>query len=149
MTYVMKQILIILTQNHACIPKAGEIKQSVTIGLINKLESQERCRKSIKSFRICQAPLYPCSSKKKFKHSICNNEIFSILFCFLIFSFQLSDTFYFFYLLHVNKIKTAALYLFLLISFRLNVILNDERTRKIIFFITINFFENVAHLGYI
>lgn len=58
MIFIMKEILILLRQNHACLLKVGEMKQSETVGVISKLESLKTGGKSIKIFRIQQVAHY-------------------------------------------------------------------------------------------
>ena len=50
--------------------KAREIKQSETVGVINK--PYEACGKSIKRFRILKTALHMSSSKTIFKYTISN-----------------------------------------------------------------------------
>ena len=58
MILIMNQMLILLRQNHAFLPKARGIKQSETSVMISKLESQQTYGKSIKIFRIVVAAQY-------------------------------------------------------------------------------------------
>ena len=51
MVLKMKQMLILLTQNHACIPRGRRTKKPYIVGVIRKIESEETCRKSM--YRIC------------------------------------------------------------------------------------------------
>ena len=44
---IMKQMLILLRQNHTCCPNARGRQQSETVGVISKLESSEKYGNSI------------------------------------------------------------------------------------------------------
>ena len=108
-------MLILLTQKHGCLRKVRRIKQSQTAGVISKFKSYETFEKSIKNFKICQAPQYMSSNERTFKYSIFTIQIFNI-FSFLCFILAVR---YF-------KIKNAN-FSYFLFSFGLNLIIKLSR----------------------
>ena len=85
MILTMKQLLILLRQNHACLTKVRGIKHSKTIA-ITKLESLEMFRKSFQRYRIQRSGQYLSSNKRLFKYSTANihiSKIFPLFYIFL------------------------------------------------------------------
>ena len=104
---IIKQMLIVLTQNHACLWDTRGIKQSYTVGVISKFKSQEICRNSKGVSKVLSSTKHHSIWVQMKEYLNIQYLLFKYLVFFLFYvSFYLSDT---------SKSKTSTLYSFLLL----------------------------------